>query len=96
MANGEDLKTLLKRNLELTQENNALLRKMRRSAIYGNIMKVVWLAIIIGLPVYIYYYFLQPYIVQLLELYRDVETGTSEIRNLLERLPLIGDKFNKN
>jgi len=96
MANGEDLKTLLKRNLELTQENNALLRKMRRSAIYRNIMKVVWLAIIIGLPVYIYYYFLQPYIVQLLELYRDVETGTSEIRNLLERLPLIGDKFNKN
>lgn len=96
MSNGEDLKTLLKKNLELTQENNALLRKMRRSAIYGNILKVVWLAIIIGLPVYIYYAFLQPYVGQLLEVYSGVETGAGEIRTFLERLPLIGDKFNKN
>lgn len=96
MVNGEDLKTLLKRNLELTQENNALLRKMRRSAVYGNIIKIVWLAIIIGLPVYIYYSFLQPYIGQLLEVYGEVETGAGEIRNLLNKLPLIGDKFNTN
>ncbi|MCH8049946.1 hypothetical protein IIB51_00855 [Patescibacteria group bacterium] len=91
MANGEDLKTLLKKNLDLTRENNVLLRKMRRMAIYGNIIKVVWLAIIIGLPVYIYYAFLQPYVGQALEIYSGVETGVGGIRNFLDKLPFLGN-----
>ena len=91
MANGEDLKTLLKKNLDLTRENNVLLRKMRRMAIYGNIIKVVWLAIIIGLPVYIYYAFLQPYVGQALEICSGVETGVGGIRNFLDKLPFFGN-----
>ena len=96
MREENEIRTLLKKNLDLTRENNVLLRKMRRVAMYGNIIKVVWLAIIIGLPVYIYYAFLQPYIGQALEIYSGVETSAGEVRNFFENLQFIVNKFKTN
>jgi hypothetical protein len=52
----------LKELLELTRENNKLLRKMRRSAMISTIVWIVWYGILIGGPVIIYYYLIQPYL----------------------------------
>ena len=90
----DDTHRILRQTLELTRENNKILHRMRRSAFIGSILRIVWLAVIIGLPVYIYFVFLQPYLTSLNEAYQgfqaDVE-GYGEIpesvRNFFEKLP---------
>ena len=73
----EDIKELLK----LTQENNKLLRKMRRSAMIGNVMRIFYWAIIFGGPVVIYYYYLQPYLGQLIDTYNG---GVGEVGDQIQ------------
>lgn len=62
----QDIHQLLRKNLELTEENNRLLRKMRRGAILGWVGKLIWLAALIGVPVYLYITFLAPIMEQFL------------------------------
>lgn len=74
----------LKEILELTRENNRLLRKMYRNAVIGNILRVLWLTVIIGVPVYLYLTFLQPYIQDLSEAYEGVQTQLQELQEIPE------------
>ena len=53
----------------LTLENNRMLHKMRREAVYRSILGMIWWAIFIIGPALLYYYYLQPYVDQMLELY---------------------------
>lgn len=78
----EDIKELL----ELTKENNKLLRKMRRSAMIGNIMRIFYWAIIFGGPVVIYFYYLQPYLGQLMEAYSGIQDGVGGVSNQVQGL----------
>lgn len=52
---------LLQRVLKLSEQNNRMLRSMRRSAMIGRLFHVFYWLIIIGLTV-VSYYVLQPYI----------------------------------
>lgn len=87
----EEFKVLLRRNLEIAKENNKLLKKMRRNAIIGNFIKIIWWAFLIGVPVVLYYYVLQPYFQELSELYSGVQTGVNDVREFFNRIPFIGD-----
>ena len=40
---------------------------MRRNALLGGLLKLIWIAIIIGLPIYIYINFLAPVLDQVLD-----------------------------
>ncbi len=62
----QDTQDLLKKNLELAKENNKMLKKMRRNAFLGGLLKLVWIAIIIGAPVYVYINYLSPVLDQVL------------------------------
>ncbi len=62
---------LLIQTHRLVEENNALLRKMRRAAILGSIFRVLYWIVIIGLSVGAYY-FIQPYVEQLQGVYGGV------------------------
>ncbi len=53
-------RVILQENNRLVEENNSLLRKMRRNAIIGFWVKLIWIIIIIGGPLLIYWYVLQP------------------------------------
>ena len=70
--------------LELTRENNKLLHKMRRHAIIGSIMRLFYWTLILGGPIVLYYYFLQPYIDQLLEVYSGVQSGVDDVKKIGE------------
>ncbi len=59
-------KETLEKILELAQENNKILRKMRRSILWGRIFHTLYWVIIIGLSVGAYYY-IQPYFEGLLK-----------------------------
>lgn len=89
--NDEEIKELLKRNFELTRENNKLLKKIRRNGLIGTIFRFVWWGVIIGIPVFIYYYILQPYLVELSTAYQGVQSGVSGAQNALFDLPLISN-----
>ncbi|HMO78086.1 MAG TPA: hypothetical protein PKA42_03005 [Candidatus Paceibacterota bacterium] len=60
--NHEDIRKLLLENQKLLIDNNKLLRKMRRDAIIGFVFKIVWLVIALGVPFYLYFYYIQPHI----------------------------------
>jgi hypothetical protein len=53
-------RVILQENTRLLEENNSLLRKMRRNAILSFWFKLVWIAVIIGGPVLLYWYVVQP------------------------------------
>ena len=53
--------SLLKENTAVVQENNHLLKRMYRNAIIEMWLRVVWYAVLIGLPFALYFYILEPY-----------------------------------
>jgi len=56
-----DEREMLKKTLELAQENNKMLYAIRRGMFWGRIMKVVYWVVIIGTAIGVYYY-ITPYI----------------------------------
>ncbi len=71
-------KELLQATLELAQENNKMLHSMKRSMQMSRIMSYVYWAFIIGSALGAYY-FVQPYIDQLLDAYG----GTVDTINII-------------
>jgi len=60
IQNNEELKKILLENQRLLIENNELLRKMRRASVFSGIFKIVWFAVIVLIPIYIFYTYIQP------------------------------------
>ena len=56
----ERILALLEANEQLLQENNQLLRKSERREKWRVVGKVIWFAAIIGLPVWLYFQYLEP------------------------------------
>ncbi|HEY4473888.1 MAG TPA: hypothetical protein VI957_01870 [Candidatus Paceibacterota bacterium] len=68
---------------QMVQDNNRMLRAMRRSAFIGNIVKVVWWVFILLVLPYVTWLFLQPYLGSALETYQGLQTkGTTASTNL--------------
>lgn len=72
--------------LELTRENHKILRGMQRSARIGTFFRVIYWAIIIG-SLYGTYYFLQPYVNQLLDLYSQVNASIKNVQGAAGKIP---------
>jgi hypothetical protein len=66
---------LLEANEKLLQENNHLLRKAERREKWRLVGKAVWLVVIIGLPVWLYFQYLEPTLQSL----QNLSQGTFEI-----------------
>jgi hypothetical protein len=80
----------MKELLDLTRDNNKLLRKMRRHAIFGNVTRLIYWAVIFGVPVAFYYYYIQPQIGGIVETYDTVKGGAEGIGGLLDKFGGIG------
>lgn len=82
-------KELLKRAVELAEENNNMLHSMRRSMRLARIMSILYWVVIIGSAVGAYY-LIQPYIDALMAIYGNVNGGFSgnvdNIKNILNGL----------
>lgn len=80
---------------KLVKENNKMLKKMRRDAFVGGIIKFVWwAAILFIIPYLMYVFYLQPYVDQIQSLYgtvnesaQKVDQATSDFQNLKNSLP---------
>lgn len=89
----EEIKILLRKNLELTKENNRLLKKLRRATIISGLLRLVWWVVILGIPVFLYYYVLQPYLGELSAAYQNVQDGVGSMQDVVRGIPFIGEFF---
>lgn len=95
---------MLEEALELAQENNNMLRKMRRAQAWATVWRVIYWAAIIGVFAASYYY-LQPIIQDMLALYGalgesvgDLQAVGSQLKDAGSNIPDLGgllEKFNQ-
>ncbi len=78
----EELIRLTRENHELLEQNHALLHKLYRNEMIGIWIRVVWYAILIGLPFALYYYVLGPYFEAFGSNYEVFRQGMAEIPGL--------------
>lgn len=74
-------KKLLEATYALEKENNKMLHSMKRSMVMARIMSILYWIIIIGISVGAYYY-IQPYVNQIIKTYGTVNTALKNIQNL--------------
>ena len=75
---GPEDKKIIRENLELTQENHKILKKMRRSLWIGNVTRILYWVIIIGASLGAYYY-LQPYLDSAKETLIQIQSGVEVV-----------------
>ncbi len=80
---------LLQRNLQLTEENNRLLTKMRNAQRRSAIFRVLWWVIVFGASAAFYYYYLWPYMQQILHLYQQMQEGGQHAQDALAKFQLM-------
>ncbi len=89
-----DQEELLQRTYALAKENNKLIKKMRRGAWFGFIVKTI---IFIGIPIWSYFTFVQPMLGQVMGMLGQVQGATgkagataAQVQGLLDSIPGLG------
>ena len=76
---------MLEKSLALAEDNNKMLHAMKRSMMWSRVMSFVYWALIIGSAVGAYY-FIQPYIDQVMGIYGGAKSNLDNVGSILERL----------
>ena len=76
----EDIKALLERNLELNEENNHILKGIRRSNRISTLWNVFYILFIIGGGIVAFNY-VKPYLIKAEDAYNSVVTTQNQIKD---------------
>jgi hypothetical protein len=79
---------LLTKSIELAEENNKMLRGMRRSARISTILRILYWVIIIG-ATFGAYYAIQPFIDPLIKSYNGMRDSVNSIKTITDKLPAL-------
>ena len=82
----ENEKQLLNQILEKVEENNKMLRKIRRASIWGSVFRVIYWGIIIISAVGAYW-LIQPYINVLESTYGGMQNDINSVKNITSKIP---------
>ncbi len=95
MPDGHD--ELLKKTYNIALSNNKMLRSMKRAAFWGTIFKLALYAVVLGVPVYLFFTIFQPILGSLLDTYAQIQQTGAQIQNTTNSLPLqqVQDLLNK-
>jgi hypothetical protein len=77
---------LLTQSIKLAEENNKMLRSMRRNARLGSFLRLLYWAIIIG-TAFGFYYYTKPFIDPIIEGYAGMKENIERISNTTSKLP---------
>ncbi len=88
-----ETRKMLEDTYDLSRENNKMLKKMHRTAVWGNIFRVIYWVIIVGASVGAYYYF-QPVLEGLLSTYEGITSGIGGLGEGLPDLSGLLNSFN--
>ncbi|PIQ68029.1 MAG: hypothetical protein COV91_06275 [Candidatus Taylorbacteria bacterium CG11_big_fil_rev_8_21_14_0_20_46_11] len=69
----------------MVEENNHLIRKMRRAALWGRVWTILYWTVIIGASVGAYY-FIQPYVEQVQGVYGGLKQDLNNVRGTVDKV----------
>ncbi len=75
----QDIKEILQKNLEASQESLSILKGMRRAQRWGAVAKVFKWALIIGISFGAYYY-IEPYLNKMLDAYTQINATINTVQ----------------
>lgn len=73
------LRDLMLENQRLLTENNQLLNKLHKHNIWSFWIRIVWFLILIGAPLILYYYIVEPYFSSLGSSFQTFQQGIQEV-----------------
>lgn len=73
---------LLERTYALAKANNKMLRRMRRNAFIGGILKLLFWAVLLGVPIWLYFQFLQPVLAELMGTIDQLQQTGSQLQQI--------------
>ena len=76
----QESRKFLEQALALAEENNKILRSMRRSQRISGIIRFIYWAFIIGSAIGAYY-FIQPYLTQVIEMYSSISATQQQLKS---------------
>ncbi|MDE1924965.1 MAG: hypothetical protein KGH79_02180 [Patescibacteria group bacterium] len=82
----EELKELVRQNISLSGETNKMLHAMRRGARWRTFFSIVWWLAIFAVSGAAYYYYLQPYLERLIQLYQQFQQGGQHAQSAGQQL----------
>lgn len=68
-----------------------MLRKMRRDAFWGMVFKIVLWAVLLGIPVYLYFTILQPMLADVLQTYAQIQQAGAQMQQAGTQLQVMSD-----
>ena len=77
---------LLQETHELAQENNKILKGIRRSNRWASFFRTLYWVLVIGISVGAFYY-VQPYVDNLLKAYQIIQTELGSVKTLTNKIP---------
>lgn len=77
---------LLTKSIKLAEENNKMLRGMRRSARFASFLRIVYWLIILG-AAFGTYYFVQPYLDAVIKSYTQMQKNVEAVTNVATKFP---------
>lgn len=82
----QEEKNVLQKTLELTEENNKILRGLRRVSRWSYTMKILYWSFIIIIAFSAYFY-VQPYVEILDSTYNNIRNNVNTINNVAKKIP---------
>ena len=76
-----ELKELLQKNLEASQESLHILKKMRRAQVWGGVATFFKWVLIIAIS-FGAYYLVEPYLQKMLDMYSQLNTTVNNVQNV--------------
>ncbi len=78
----EQLGEMVRENLRLTQENYKLLRKIRRAGQLQVLGTILFYAVMIGVPLFVYRYYLEDYVNDARKTYEQLQQGIGDLKEI--------------
>ncbi len=77
----EELKVLLRENIEVSKESLKILKKINRGRIFGNVFTTLKWTLVVAVSFGVYYY-IEPYLTKYLDLIKGLTSGVENIQKV--------------
>jgi uncharacterized membrane protein len=82
----EELKQEVEELRAVTEDTNKVVHKIRRGARWGLFFQIIWWLTIFGVTGAAYYYYLQPYVVKIENMYFKTQQSAAQAQNFWQQI----------
>lgn len=77
----QELKELVKRQAQLNADTNRVVHSLRRSQRVHTFMSILWWALVLGVSLYTYFNYVQPYVEQIVGIYGSAQDFQGQVQS---------------